>query len=471
MAVTVEGTPTQAFGTASSLTFSYTAGGNGLFVGIASQGSPPTITSVTFNADPMVELWDVPSDDTIIAGGGYIMVAPDAGAHNVVITISETPDLLWGAAVGLDGLDQTTPNRTVYTENLSTTSPAAVTVADSESGDLVIESTTCNVSTITVGSGQTVRAQDNAIGGGGQSAGTSTEPASGANTVMSWTFAGGPLRLVVGATALVASAGGVDNLTADGISVTPVLGTPILGQEHALGATGIAVTPEVGNPIIGQEHALDSEGISAAPVVGNPILGEVHALESTGISVSPVVGNPVIGQEHALESDGISVDPSVGNPIIGQAHALTSVGISVAPSVGNPILAEGVHILTSVGISVSPSVGNPVVGQEHALASVGISVAPSVGNPILAVNVDNLISVGISVSPSVGNPILGQAHALVAEGITVAPVLGTPTLAEAAAVGLATMTFAAKIPGMSIATAQPTMDFASSQPRMEITDE
>jgi len=213
MAVTVEGTPTQSYVTSgATLTWSHTAGGDGLFVGGACC-APKDFTSITFNGDALTEKWDAASDEGYAQSAGYIMVAPDAGEHNVVITVASAPELIWGGAVGLTGLDQITPTRTAYTNNTAGDTPVTVTVVDSVDGDLVIDTTIINKSALTAGAGQTSQVEDDAIGGGATSVGISTEPAVGANTVMSWTFAAGVTHRFIGAMALIAAAvggGGVD---------------------------------------------------------------------------------------------------------------------------------------------------------------------------------------------------------------------------------------------------------------------
>jgi hypothetical protein len=198
MAVTVEGTPTQyAEYSASSLTWSHTAGGDGLFVGIGQQENI-NVTGVTFNADALTEKWDF--YNTANRTTGYIMVAPDAGAHNVVVSLASSSGTAWAGAVGLTGLDQATPTRTAYTD-----ADSDVTVVDSQLGDLVIDCCMTYNLTIAADGSQTVQVEDDSILGSDSSAGISTESATGANTVMSWT---GGTYSAIGAMALVAAAAG-----------------------------------------------------------------------------------------------------------------------------------------------------------------------------------------------------------------------------------------------------------------------
>ena len=210
MSVTVEGTPTQAAAAAAiSVTWSHTAGGDGLFVGGVIDRTNG-FASCTFNGAPLTELFDQPDNGAgSHAAGGYLMVAPAAGAHNVVLTGSITPDVIWGGAVGLTGLEQSSvanAHRTVYVNGAGGAGGPTVTVADSQSGDLVIDCAGTFNTTIAVGSGQTSRVEDDSIVGGAISSGVSTEGATGANTIMSWT---GGSYWAIGACALIAAAGGI----------------------------------------------------------------------------------------------------------------------------------------------------------------------------------------------------------------------------------------------------------------------
>jgi len=222
MAVTVEGTPSigTAVASVTSITFSHTTGGTatGLFVG-AGHGvvTPATTTGVTHNGDAMTELWDVAGGlDTQSAG--YLRVSPDIGTYNIVVTWSAAVAAGNAGGVGLAGLETSSvaaAHRTVYTntDTGGTIPEPTVTVVDSVNGDLVIDTACTYGSAIAVGTGQTSRFEDDDIAGNFCSMGGSTESATGASTVMSWTTTTDDYW-AIGATALVAAAAGGDTLMA-----------------------------------------------------------------------------------------------------------------------------------------------------------------------------------------------------------------------------------------------------------------
>jgi hypothetical protein len=244
------------------------------------------------------------------------------------------------------------------------------------------------------------------------------------------------------------------DLTATGITADPVTGAPTLGQIHALTAVGITADPVLDIPTVGQEHALTAVGITADPVTSAPTLGQVHALTAVGISADPVLGTPVIstegedtldavsitadpvlgtpsvGQEHALTAVGITADPVTSAPTLGQIHALDAVGITADSVVGTPTAAH-IHDLTAVGITADPVVGTPTAAHIHDLTAVGITADPVTGIPsIVTEGEDNLLAEDITADPVTDTPALGQTHVLDAVGITVGPTLDTPALGQ-----------------------------------------
>jgi hypothetical protein len=141
-----------------------------------------------------------------------------------------------------------------------------------------------------------------------------------------------------------ASVSSTNDLTADDLTTgAPVLGTPALGQAHALTATGIvAGAPTLGTPAIGQAHALAATGIAAgAPTLGAPALGQGHALAADGLAAgAPVLGSPAVGQVHALAAPALAAGaPVLGSPTLAQVHALVAGGITTGgPVLGSPAL-------------------------------------------------------------------------------------------------------------------------------------
>jgi hypothetical protein len=197
-------------------------------------------------------------------------------------------------------------------------------------------------------------------------------------------------RPIVGRRGVASSGPTVVDLTADSIATgAPTVGTPVLGQIHALGATGVATgAPTVGTPALAQIHALQATGATTgAPTVGAPALGQAHALAAANVATgAPVVGSPPLGQTHILAAADIATGaPTVGTPSLGQSGALEAESVATgAPTVGTPTLGQ-THVLSVVGLATgAPTVGTPTLAQVHALLADGIVTgAPTVGVPAL----------------------------------------------------------------------------------------
>jgi hypothetical protein len=171
-------------------------------------------------------------------------------------------------------------------------------------------------------------------------------------------------------------------LTANGITVSPVLATPAITQAHALTATGIIASPILGTPAISQTHALTATGLSTTPVLATPTLTQIHVLTANGITTTPVLGHPTVAEEGGT-NDALTANPlTLGAPALGastlaQVHALSSAGITAgAPALANAVFNQ-VCALVANGVATGlPSLGVPQLAQIHALVATGIIAGP-----------------------------------------------------------------------------------------------
>jgi len=203
---------------ATSITSAYNVTtGDAIFVG-ASTYSVVTVSAATYNSETMlsgngVKLFDGGNDSgTGIKIYGFLLLNPDTGNNNVVLTWSASCDSCFGVEELL-GVDQTIGSayRTVPSIALGgggSTDPT-VTVAASQSDDLVIDVLASFSTTITIDGGQSNGIEVDNLFGGTWSIGISTKAATGASTVMSWTSNASPEKYWQHcAVALVPAAGG-----------------------------------------------------------------------------------------------------------------------------------------------------------------------------------------------------------------------------------------------------------------------
>ena len=195
MAVTVDVATIGTGHSTSSQSFAFTPGAtaNAIYVAIGYNDVTDTVVSVTWNGatETFTSLFDTGPTSSAIAG--FLLLNPTIKTDNIVVTW--TGAIASGAnagAISLIGVDTSGgvagAHRTIFSATGATTTPT-VTVTDSVSGDLVIDTAICIKTAFTVDASQTSQVQDDAINGGSRSYGASTEVAAGSNTVMSWTIA------------------------------------------------------------------------------------------------------------------------------------------------------------------------------------------------------------------------------------------------------------------------------------------
>lgn len=179
-----------ASGTITSPSFTVASPSSPLVVGITSV-QVATVANPSWNGQDMgaavaTKSWN--------AGGTYkltlfVLKNPTPGTGTITTGISGGigGEPSTGFYISTTGGDISTGYRTFYTQNETVTGPG-LTVADSQSGDLVFHLVVLNALSITFdGSEVVTNTTDPQIGGGSTSGGMSTLAATGANTVVGCT--------------------------------------------------------------------------------------------------------------------------------------------------------------------------------------------------------------------------------------------------------------------------------------------
>lgn len=195
----VSSSSTTLGGAASTLTWSHTCTGSSLalFVAVGNIGNAAaTISGVTYNGVSMTQLWVADQSGGVEAkGGGFILINPATGAHNVVITLSiNGVGYLGGAATSWTGVNQTgtvgNSWRTPVNAPDGSTNPSSVIVTTAVSGDVVVDSYSAfNVAAVSIPN-HTSRAVLDPIQSTSYAFGSQSHAATG-STTMSWTNTGG----------------------------------------------------------------------------------------------------------------------------------------------------------------------------------------------------------------------------------------------------------------------------------------
>lgn len=165
-----------------------------------------TISGVTFNGSPMTQIAQEDDSAGLAKTALYGMLSPAVTTANVVTTWDVNPDAAQTFIIGTTGGDTTTGWRTATARNDADGGGPGLTVADSQSGDIVFHCAAVFQGTITFDVGEDVTStEDDAIAGGGTSGGLSTKTASGASTVVGATDDPNYSEIAV---AVMANAGG-----------------------------------------------------------------------------------------------------------------------------------------------------------------------------------------------------------------------------------------------------------------------
>lgn len=202
--ITIEQEVNSAVGTSvSSRTVSITPAGSDrvLLVAVLFNRSTnsPTISSVTFGGTPLTQVgW---TNTPIIAVGFYRLIAPTAGAANVVATLSAVADVAVVQAWALSGVDQTTP-ASGFTIDSGSNSADSFSVT-SATGDMVFAAWTTANNFLTFGAGT----QDLADGSSGSTVFYARHYTGAASVSISWTGSGSNFWVAAGLN-IKASAGG-----------------------------------------------------------------------------------------------------------------------------------------------------------------------------------------------------------------------------------------------------------------------
>lgn len=176
-----------------SVTFSHTCTGTGttgvLYV-IVGERFASAVTGVTYNGVAMTQISYNDPGANLVVCKVFRLLTPATGAHNVVVTASTARNLAC-TSLSFTGADQTTPDGAVVNSN-GGSSTAISDAVTSATGEIVVDAAvimenTASAATLTVGSGQTSRSnQEQVSGGNGLVAAASTE-AGAASVTMSWT--------------------------------------------------------------------------------------------------------------------------------------------------------------------------------------------------------------------------------------------------------------------------------------------
>ena len=333
---------------ATTLTFSHTVGAAGadrlLIVAVSIDNR--AVSGVTYNAVAMTSVGSATAPDGKQISHMWQLVAPATGANNVVVTCSNNGVDIVAVATSYTLVDQTTPLGTAATAT-GTSTTASVTVT-SATGELVVDSVSSNLGTLTVGAGQTARG--NGVAGDNQ--GGLSEEAGAASVVMSWT---------IGSSSAWASVGVSLKGAVAGTTVTP--GTVALTL-----ATFAAVVTITANVLVTPATAaLTSSGFAPTVTASNhqTVTPSTTALALASFAPSVSVGVNVTPGTIALTLASFSPTVTATNN-----QSVTPSTASLATSTFAPTVTASNHQ------SVIPSTATLTLAPFAPSVNIGVNVTP-----------------------------------------------------------------------------------------------
>ena len=164
-----------------------------MIIGVAIRSLSISVSSVVYNGSENATLIKRKTNaDDAISVELWGLIAPTVGTNNVVVTLSAADISFVASVVVYTGVHQTTPTGTAVDAEGDSTDPSVV--ASSAAGEVVVDMTAKNdatsfpsAPTLTVGAGQTQKANlTTTEGGGNDLAGAMSEEAGAASVTMSW---------------------------------------------------------------------------------------------------------------------------------------------------------------------------------------------------------------------------------------------------------------------------------------------
>lgn len=349
MAIAFDAATTGTAAGAGSLTFSHSVGAGGAdrLLVVAVSIDNRTVTGVTYGGTAMTSVGSATNGAQV--SHMWRLIAPATGANNVVVTLSGGGTDIVAVATSYTGVDQTTPLGTAATATgTSTTASVAVTSATDE---LVVDSVSSNLGTLTVGAGQTQRGNTTA----GDNFGGASEEVGATSVTMSWT---------IGSSSAWASVG---------VSIKG-----IVAVTHATSGAPAAQSAAVsGVSVLLKTHATSgSPTASSSTVAGVSSRFAIHATSGAPVADSAVV---------AGSASRSVVHSTTGAPVAGSATvAGTASKFAIHASSGNPTADSAIVAGVSANLKTHVTSGSPIAGSAVVVGAASILVIHATSGSVIA---------------------------------------------------------------------------------------
>ncbi len=345
----------------------------------------PTLTYDTIALTSLVNTTYTPDGSGRITL--YRLTAPTELADDIVVTLTGDSDEIVLGATSYTGVDQTTPNDTAAAVFVT---DATVITQDisSETGDLVIDFVSWYNQTITIGSGQTARVENDG-GSTNDSLFGSSEPGAGTVT-MSWSWSGneraGQVAVNLNAVgdqilspALVSQliAGVAPAITTGNVDLAPSLESQLLAGIDPAVTSNVNLAPSLESQLLtGVAPAVTTGNVNLSPALVSQLLAGVDPALS--IDVTPALESQLLaGVDPAVTTGNVNLSPALESQLLaGVAPTVTTGNVNLVLSLVSQLLAGVAPAITTVNLDLSPELVSQLLegidpavgGGEHSLA-------------------------------------------------------------------------------------------------------
>lgn len=189
--------------------------------------------------------------------------------------------------------------------------------------------------------------------------------------------------------------------------------SPVLSQQHNLGATSISSQVDIEQPNIEVTSILASQEITiGTPTVEQPSLSETNILTSQNISSVPTFEQSSIAQVHNLSSQELTSNSFLEQSTLGITFVFSSQKIISGTPVIDAPEAEGFAELTGQEIHSQVIFDVSTITQHHSLVVDGLSSTAIIDKPV-----GSLPAQDIKSQSTIEYPTIYQQHNLEASGI------------------------------------------------------
>ncbi len=327
-----------------------------LIVSVGLANSPPcaavpTVSGITYVGLALSQITTIVGTpicpDETTRSDQWWLVAPAAGTHDVIVTLSGNVQSIHSGALALTGVDQTLPVRN-FAAASGRAASSTVTVA-SATGDLVVNTVGQGYGVASVGGGQTQQFLNNVDTGNPlNNSAAATAPGAAGTVTTTWTF-GGPDEWQTISTSLVPSG------TLPPLRLVWTTGTFSVDSGASAQSVEFARNPSVGDRMLVLAWGWDQAGatipaLAASDTAGNTYAVDAEVVQPTDHASAAILSAPITATGANFKVTVTSAAPTANI----EAVALEYSGLGMPDRTGTNSGSSGSPTVSTSGATTTP---------------------------------------------------------------------------------------------------------------------